>query len=272
MKNNHIKTFSTGEFADLFGVKKDTLLYYNKINLFNPAGIHSNGYRYYTLPQLDTFSAIQSLRSVNVPIKELKSYFDSPSSTKLNELASRQVENIEMEINKLKENQLFLSRLMEVTNELQKVVIGELILKELPAESVLYSTSKNIDWDASVEALSHIYDEFLIEVGVNGAASFGSVLNKKNLLNENYLQADCLFCRMEGPGTIKKPAGLYAIYYYQGSYDNIKNAYSYLLKEISSQKLTLAGDAYEEYLLHSLVSKHEEEYITKISIKVIPQE
>ncbi|MCE4051012.1 MerR family transcriptional regulator [Bacillus sp. Au-Bac7] len=268
MINNHIKTFSTGEFANLFGVKKDTLLYYNKINLFNPAGIHSNGYRYYTLPQLDTFSAIQSLRSVNFPINDLKSYFESPSVPKLNELASRQVENIENEINKLKENQLFLSRLIEVTNELKNVIIGELILKELPAESVLFSSSKNIDWEASVEDLSHIYDEFLKEVGVNGAAAFGSVLNKKNLLSENFLQADCLFCRMEGPGTTQKPAGLYAIYYYQGSYDNIKIAYSYLLKEIAFRKLTIDGDAYEEYLLHSLVSKHEEEYITKISIKV----
>ena len=58
------KTFSTGEFAKLVEVNKDTLLYYDKINLFKPAGIHANGYRYYTFKQFDQFMAIHSLRDV----------------------------------------------------------------------------------------------------------------------------------------------------------------------------------------------------------------
>ncbi len=34
----NFRTFTTGEFAKRFGVKKDTLLYYDKIDLFKPAG------------------------------------------------------------------------------------------------------------------------------------------------------------------------------------------------------------------------------------------
>lgn len=49
------KTFLTGEFAALFEVKKDTLLYYDKIDLFKPAGVQENGYRYYTFEQFDHF-------------------------------------------------------------------------------------------------------------------------------------------------------------------------------------------------------------------------
>ncbi|MCY7707070.1 MerR family transcriptional regulator, partial [Bacillus safensis] len=40
MINDVQKTFFTGEFAKLFDVKKDTLLYYDKIDLFKPAGVH----------------------------------------------------------------------------------------------------------------------------------------------------------------------------------------------------------------------------------------
>lgn len=79
MKTYHQKTFTTGEFAKLLDINKDTLLYYDKINLFKPVGIHSNGYRYYTFEQFNQFMAIHSLRQVELPIKELKTYFEAPT-------------------------------------------------------------------------------------------------------------------------------------------------------------------------------------------------
>ncbi len=61
----NFRTFTTGKFAKRFEVKKDTLLYYDKIGLFKPAGKSENGYRYYTIPQFDIFWVIQSLRELN---------------------------------------------------------------------------------------------------------------------------------------------------------------------------------------------------------------
>nr|MDF9458873.1 hypothetical protein [Bacillus pumilus] len=73
---------------------------------------------------------------------------------------------------------------------------------------------------------------------------------------------------MEAPGAVKKPAGLYAVMYDQGSYEEIESAYSRLLDEIEKEEMMLDGDVFEEYLLHSLMSKDEAEYITKLSVKV----
>ena len=65
-------TYSTGEFAAHFGIKKDTLFYYDKIGLFSPAGVRDNGYRYYTSAQIEPFRTLLSLRELNVPIKTLQ--------------------------------------------------------------------------------------------------------------------------------------------------------------------------------------------------------
>ena len=268
MRNHLQKTFSTGEFAKLFGVNKDTLLYYDKIDLFKPAGIKDNGYRYYTLEQFDSFIAIQSLRSVQFPIKDLKEYFKSPSQDALQELAFGQIEKVETEIKKLQDIQFFLSRVIEITNEIENVKIGELILQELPEESVIYSSTKNIDWNMSMEELSEITGNFMKEIGIKGVAANGSVINKINFLNRNYYQSDYLFCRLEGPDAVKKPAGMYAIVYYQGNPEGIESAYSFLLNALEAHKLIVDGDVFEEYLLHSLVSISEEDYITKLSVKV----
>ena len=268
MKNNLQKTFSTGEFAKLFGVNKDTLLYYDKIDLFKPAGTKDNGYRYYTLEQFDSFIAIQSLRTVQFPIKDLKEYFQSPSQDALQVLAISQNEKVEMEIKKLQDIQFFLSRVIEITNEIETAKKGNFILKELPAESVIYSSTKDIDWNISMEELSEVTGNFMKEIGIRGVAANGSVINKNDFLNRNFHQSACLFCRMEGPGAVSKPAGMYAIVYYQGNLEGIESAYSFLLQEIEAHNLIVDGDVFEEYLLHSLVTKKEEEYITKISVKV----
>ncbi len=48
MKKN--KTyFTTGEFAKLFGIKKQTLFYYYQCGIFKPDLTGENGYRYYLI-------------------------------------------------------------------------------------------------------------------------------------------------------------------------------------------------------------------------------
>ncbi|MFB8734850.1 hypothetical protein ACEQPO_15970 [Bacillus sp. SL00103] len=41
----------------------------------------------------------------------------------------------------------------------------------------------------------------------------------------------------------------------KGSYEEIESAYSRLLDEIEKRDMILDGDVFEEYLLHSLMSK-----------------
>ena len=44
-------------------MNKNTLLYYDKIDLFKLTGTKENGYRYYMVEEFDSFIAIQSLRA-----------------------------------------------------------------------------------------------------------------------------------------------------------------------------------------------------------------
>jgi len=60
--------------------------------------------------------------------------------------------------------------------------------------------------------------------------------------------------------------------YHQGTYEEIESAYSHVLDEIEKEDMILDGDVFEEYLLHSLMSKDEAEYITKLSVKVKKRE
>ena len=53
---------TTGEFAALMGVSKHTLFHYDDIGLFSPEYVAENGYRMYSLYQLETLETILMLR------------------------------------------------------------------------------------------------------------------------------------------------------------------------------------------------------------------
>ena len=51
MSKNSESFFTAGELATLFNIPKQTLLYYDKMNLLTPEFIAENGYRHYSLKQ-----------------------------------------------------------------------------------------------------------------------------------------------------------------------------------------------------------------------------
>lgn len=131
-----------------------------------------------------------------------------------------------------------------------------------------YSTGTNVQLQAPIEDFYDIIKHFLKEIGIRGVASYGAVLKKEHFVARRYEESNYLFSRIDGPTSVKKPAGLHAIYYYQGNYDDIVLAYNHFLNLLNQEHLQIDGDLYEEYLLHSLVSKNEAEFVTKFTVKV----
>ena len=68
---------TTGEFARLAGVTKHTLFYYDEIGLFSPEIKTENGYRYYSVSQLDVFDVIYTLKELGVSLDEIREYMEN---------------------------------------------------------------------------------------------------------------------------------------------------------------------------------------------------
>jgi len=269
MDRNPMKTYSTGEFAKYFGIKKDTLFYYDRIELFSPAGVSDNGYRYYTTPQLDTFWALLYLRELHVPIKELKQYFSAPSAERLSSLAQDQLKNVEQEIFKLQNIQQMLRRIVHNTEEIKHAPLNEVFVQEQPEEDILLSKRNESKRETSLEEWFTYYDRFVEESGCKSPALIGSVIALDDLMNCKYGRVDRLYVHSASPTASIKTAGRYAVLYYQGTYASIPNAYPFLLSELKRQGLQPCSDAYEEYLVNNaLFATSEDQFITKISIAV----
>lgn len=269
MQRKKEKYFTTGEFARFFGIKKDTLFYYDRIGLFSPELVQDNGYRYYSDAQIIPFGTLLSLREMGVPVRELQAYFGSPSPESLLLLAEDKIGKLEGEIRRLREIRQLFGRIAENTREAREAVTGQVEIRQFPDRWMLYSEPLELNSEtATGKQWGDAYDRFARQIGTAQTVSFGCVLARRDLEAGNYAKVDRLFmpCR---PGEGERlPAGRYAVLYYQGRYSEMQAGYQKLCRRIRSLGLKLDGDAREEYLVADLATKKEEEFITKISVKV----
>ena len=93
---------TTGEFARLAGVTKHTLFHYDEIGLFQPELTDTNGYRYYTVDQLDVFDIIYTLKNLGMPLGQIRDYLSERTPQSLLKLLEEENRILKQRIFSLK--------------------------------------------------------------------------------------------------------------------------------------------------------------------------
>lgn len=106
--------YTTGRVAELCGVTKRTVQYYDKENIVKPSKISEGGRRLYTDEDLKKFKLVCLYRNLELPLKEIKNILNSDDQYKMliNILAEHQ-SSIDAQIKNLIELKERLSALLE---------------------------------------------------------------------------------------------------------------------------------------------------------------
>ena len=96
------KYFRITEFARLAKTSRKTLQYYDELGLFRPAYVAENGYRCYSLHQLDRLALIAALRDMGLSLREIKSYLQQEDGENLNALLEAQLDRAEEMMERLR--------------------------------------------------------------------------------------------------------------------------------------------------------------------------
>ena len=75
------RKLSISEMAQIHNITRQTLIYYDKIGLFKPDIIESNGYRYYSTTQIPLLREICFLRSIGMSMDDIRKNNTSGNST-----------------------------------------------------------------------------------------------------------------------------------------------------------------------------------------------
>lgn len=89
---------SINKFATLADTTRRTLLFYDEKDLFKPASVGKNGYRYYDYNQLYSLKFILQLRKLGLSVAEIKQLMASQDPTSLDGRLAQVLADIEQKI------------------------------------------------------------------------------------------------------------------------------------------------------------------------------
>jgi DNA-binding transcriptional MerR regulator len=116
---------SIGEFSNICKVSTKTLRYYAEIGLILPDEINpENGYRYYSIEQLETMLFINRLKSYNFSLEEIKTILEAEEAQdeKLYFALTRKKKEIEKQV------QEFEKTLDQLNNDILNLKQGRTII------------------------------------------------------------------------------------------------------------------------------------------------
>lgn len=138
-KKQYDNYFTAGELASMFGISKQSLLYYDKIHLLSPDFISENGYRHYSITQYLDLEIIVNLRSLDIPINDIQDYLKNRSREKLDEIF-RKKDRACTDI--IRENERIRSSISVITdklNEERKELRNQVFIRSYPPRYIKIS-------------------------------------------------------------------------------------------------------------------------------------
>ncbi|MGE7020696.1 MerR family transcriptional regulator [Solibacillus cecembensis] len=272
MSENLRKYFTTGEFAKLCHVKKQTLFHYDEIGLLSPEIKTEKGYRYYSYHQFDVFNVIELLKEVDMPLKDIKLFLRTKTPSELIELLKGKSLEIERKIQTLNQIQKIIDTKIALTEYALTIDFSQIQLIEQEQEQLFLSGSILDCSDKEFLNSVSAFIDYLYTKELDVGHPIGAVVSKEKILQEDYDNYAYLYTKIadqaEGVSLYTKRKGLYVVAYHKGSDKDIPKTYKKIIDFIDAQPITLGNYAYEEYVLDEISVSGEENYVTQIMVEV----
>lgn len=243
---------SIGKMAKLNHISEQTLRLYDRIGILKPYYIDDmTGYRYYNIKQSAKLDIIQYMKSLGIPLKQIKEQLDSNDISIVQQVLENQKDFINKKILELNQVQNAVSRSLENYHRYSSSPKeGTIILEYIPKRRIYcYDSGINI-YDYGLETYEHILRELknhilLHQLPMIYFCNVGSILRKKTLDNGKFISTEIFlfvdedFKADEGIEII--PNGTFACIYCSSFYKE-KSYADMLLKHIKDNNYQIVGD------------------------------
>ncbi|WP_434309273.1 MerR family transcriptional regulator [Hominifimenecus sp. rT4P-3] len=269
--NQKKKLLTIGQFANMHGINKKTLMWYDEIGLFHPYMIHpENGYRYYHYSQSSILETILLLRELDVSIDEIQTFMKNRSAASLECLLGKKITELDEHIAHLKAVRKTLSNHHQNMRTLLTMDLSEICLVEKEERClVTVDINKDISFEKAVELITAETRKYQLHRLHD--ASYGSMISVDRLYQGKFDDYGKMFIEIPFPiqktGLHIQPQGKYVRAFHKGDWERIPDRYEEILAYAKAQKLILSGFSYEMGINENVVDKIED-YIVQIEIPV----
>lgn len=147
---------TVGQMSKLFNITAETLRHYDRIGLLKPIVNKENGYRYYSIKEMEKLDLILDAKYLEIPLSNIKDVISNDSIENYIELIDLQEKTIDEKINHLlkikeqaKEKKTILNEMMNFKNnynyEELEIVKEDNIILNIPIEAIVQGKIKQKD-------------------------------------------------------------------------------------------------------------------------------
>jgi DNA-binding transcriptional MerR regulator len=266
------KYITTGEFAKLCKVNKQTIFYYDQIGLLSPVLKNEKGYRYYSIHQIELFFVIDLLKDLGMSLNDIQQYMKNKSPESFLSLMYRKKEEIVKKRQEIEMKEKMIEAKIALMEEASHLDFHQITLKELP-EAILYLSRniQNITDEKFVEVVSDFINE-LNKSHLDSGYPIGCITKREQVIKGEFTNYSYLYIEQPNPKVgypyFQAVKGNFLIGYHIGDEKTIKNTYKRLFSEMERLNLALGDYVFEEYIYDTVVKNHKAHYVTKIMIQV----
>jgi DNA-binding transcriptional MerR regulator len=263
---------TTGQFAKLMDVSKDTLFHYDRIGIFSPEIKADNGYRYYSINQLDVFNVISTLKELEMPLKEIKEYLNKRSPDELIHLLEKKEAILDSKIERLQKMKKTISEKSKITKIATEIDHSSIIFEERHEEILVLTEAEPFTGNESIYNSMIKHYKYLNSYNIETPHSAGWMMDTKKIIENKPFSYDYLFTRVNKASShynYVRNKGTYLIAYHTDGYSRVKETYNKLLKFSNHNGIKLQGFFYEDVMLDELSVKGYEKYLIKVSVQIL---
>lgn len=147
---------TVGQMSKLFNITAETLRHYDRIGLLKPIVNEENGYRYYSIKEMEKLDLILDAKYLEIPLSNIKDVISNDSIENYVELIDLQEKTIDEKIDHLlkikeqaKEKKTILNEMMNFKNnynfEELEIVKEDNIILNIPIEAIVQGKIKQKD-------------------------------------------------------------------------------------------------------------------------------
>lgn len=273
MNKKNGKYLTTGEFAKLCKINKQTLFYYDQIGLFSPQFKNDKGYRFYSIHQIELFFVIDLLKELGMSLDDIQQYTQNKSPETFLSMMYQKKDDIVKKRQEIEMKEKIIDAKIKLMKEASQLDFTQITLEHLPSMTLYFSEKiENMADEGFVEAISDFIDELYIS-HLDTGYPIGVLTKREQLLKGEFSHYSYLYMEQphpkEGYPYFQTVEGNYLIGYHIGDEKTIHYAYKRLFSEMDRLHLDLGSYALEEYIYDTVVKNDKKHYVTKIMIHVL---
>lgn len=265
--------YTAGELAEIFGMTKQTLLYYDKIGILKPEFISANNYRHYSINQYMLLEIIITLRKLDVSLNEIKEYIEKRNPEKLHELLLKKQVAYNEQIRIAQEANAKISCIMKKINHASHEHICNILLEHRHKKKVIIAKLNGATNSKELVTIYARHNLKLFDAAYFVDKATGWIIAKDNYFSGDKLTSIGYYTIVDGEysGSDSQylPSGLYLSAHFKGIFHTRgKELVEYFNQFLQRNKLRVIGDIYCMPIVDHWLTDNPQDYVTRITMQV----